>query len=159
MNHRHSILPSRPLIPSHPDPFPPRPLLSPSLYFSSRLSSPTYVSSLSYVLHSLASAHLSLLLEPLHLCQSSRGGFRVLGRTSLSPFPHLLFRSSAEILITMSINVLYVRRSSKRNHAQLSGPVETQALNYSRNYLYRRVCTEESRHRFRPHLHCTIFHI
>lgn len=60
-----------PLSPSHPIPSRP-PLSSPSFYFSSRLSSPTYSSRARLLL--CTREHLPFLLEPLHLCQSSRGG-------------------------------------------------------------------------------------
>lgn len=96
-----------PLSPSHPIPSRP-PLSSPSFYFSSRLSSPTYSSGARLLL--CASEHLPFLLEPLHLCQSSRGGFRVWGvNFSPSHSPYLRFVGSAEILPSACISLLHER--------------------------------------------------
>lgn len=109
MNHRHSILPSRPLIPSRPDPLFPLP---PS-YFSSRLSSPTYSTGARLLL--CASEHLPFLLEPLHLCQSSRGGLESRGvNFSLSHSPRLLFVGSAEILPSARISIPHTRALQRR---------------------------------------------
>lgn len=82
-----------PLSPSHPIPSRPDPLfpLPPSI-FSSRLPSPTYSWGARLLL--CASEHLPFLLEPLHLCQSSRGGSESRGgglNFSLSHSVRLLF--------------------------------------------------------------------
>lgn len=101
-----------PLSPSHPIPSRP-PLSSPSLYFSSRLSSPTYSTGARLLL--CASEHLPFLLEPLHLCQSSRGGLESRGvNFSLSHSPRLLFVGSAEILPSARISMPHTRALQRR---------------------------------------------